>query len=151
MNQGTKKEKNPAWLSWGVWVVVILVLSQFMGNQSSVSVALAEESLTLTAASGYTAQLLWEDIASVELRDAFDCGTPVDGTDGDKEKSGVWQNDELGEYQLFFNTKLSSCIICLTKAGDPIVFNFESEESTESLYNAILEWLDSLGYEYEIK
>lgn len=134
------KEKNSRmWASWIIWAVVILALSRFMAGEQQVSVAVGTEGLSFKTESGYTSQLGWDDISALEVRADFAYGTLVEGTDTDKEKSGIWTNDALGEYELIAEAKISACIICSTRSGRVVAFNFESEESTRSLYEAIQE------------
>lgn len=133
-----KTDRKRVWISWAVWAVVILILSRFMGSEKAVGVNVESDGLSFETDSGYASQLKWDDIQSLELRESLSCGTLVEGVNSRKEKSGVWSSEEFGEYELFSNAKLSSCIVCQRKTGQVIAFNFESEESTRSLYDAIL-------------
>lgn len=137
-----KLDKKKVWVSWAVWLVVILILARYWNGEKIVGVTVEADGLSFEADSGYTSQLKWDEIQSLELREDFSYGTPVEGTDSNKEKSGIWNNGELGEYELFSNAKLGCCIVCKRESGRAIVFNFESDESTRSLYDAILKRIE---------
>lgn len=135
-----KKDKDQikSWLSWAVWIIVIVILSRFMGGGLAVNVTMDADRLYLETKSGYVSQIMWEDIQSVELTDDVRYGVVIDGENGAKEKSGVWRNDEFGEYELCISTKFSKYIVCVSQSGHVIVFNYESEASTNSLYDAMM-------------
>lgn len=133
-----KADKKKVWISWAVWLVIILILAKLMGGEKAVGVTVEENGLSFETDSGYTSELLWDDIDSLALREDFSCGTLVEGVDSSKEKSGIWTCSEFGEYELFANAKLECWIVCVRKTGQVIVFNYESEESTKSLYDAVL-------------
>lgn len=137
-----KPDRKKAWISWTVWLVVILILARTMKGEKIVGVTVESDGLSFETDSGYAAQLKWDDIKSLEIREKFSYGTLVEGVDGKKEKSGIWSSEEFGEYELFSNAKLECCIICQRESGPVIVFNFESEESTQSLYEAIVKELN---------
>lgn len=124
--------------------MIILILAKVMNGSSVTSVTVEENGLSFAAESGYTSSLKWDEVKSVEMRDALDYGTLVDGSDTSKEKSGLWTNDEFGEYELFVSPKISTCIVCTLQTDRVIVINYESEESTDSFYQAILEKLEKL-------
>lgn len=136
-----KLDKKKAWISWVVWLAVILILARTMKGEKIVGVTMESDGLSFETDSGYASQIKWDEIQSLELRENLSYGTLVEGVDGNKEKSGIWNSEEFGEYELFSNAKLQRCIICKRESGQVIAFNFESEESTKSLYDAILKEL----------
>lgn len=140
-NKQAKENKRKTWISWIVWVIVILILSRTMGGQQKVSVSVNTDGLAFRTDSGYTSELKWDEVASLELQETLPDGTLVEGTDTRKEKSGIWTNDTFGEYELIVNAKVTNCIVCRTTSGRVMVFNFESEESTKSLLTAMEEKL----------
>lgn len=141
MQKENKESKRKVWLSWVVWILIILILSRFMSGEQKVSAAVAEDGLSFKTESGYASELKWDEISAIELQENFAWGTLVEGTDNSKEKSGTWRSDALGEYELIANAKVADCIVCFLDSGRIMVFNFESAESTESLFTAIQEKL----------
>ena len=137
-----KLDRKKVWISWAVWLVIILILARTMKGEKIVGVTVETDGLSFETDSGDAAQLKWDDIQSIELRENLSYGVLVEGVDGSKEKSGIWSSEEFGEYELFANARLKSCIICHREPGQTIIFNYESEESTKSLYDAILKELN---------
>ena len=125
-----------------LWIAVFAVLSIFMKPTKTTSAAAQEGQLQITGKSGYTLSVVYDELETVEYREQMDYGTVVDGVDEGKEKSGIWENGELGQYRLCVNTKVKPCIVLRTKEQTMVV-NFESESSTQALYNAILEQMDT--------
>ena len=120
-----------------IWLVVIAVLAIFMNPGSPVSMEALEGEFVMQGNSGYIVRITYAEIQFMELREGLDYGMLVSGVDGKKEKSGTWENEEFGEYQLCVDAKVSSCIILHTKTGIQVV-NIESDKSTAGLYKAIL-------------
>lgn len=141
-NENPKENKVKVWVSWIAWVIIILILSRTMSGEQKVSTTVEADGITFQADSGYTAELQWDEISDIEVVEDFPYGTLVEGTDNSKEKSGIWNNDLFGEYELIANAKVSSCIVCTTNSGRTVVFNYESEESTESLLKALQEKIE---------
>lgn len=139
-----KMDKRKTWISWAAWLVIILILAKVMNSGSVTAVTVEENGLSFAAESGYTSSLKWDEVKSVEKRDVLDYGTLVEGSDTAKEKSGIWNNEEFGNYELFVSPKISGCIVCTLQSDQVIVLNYESEESTDSFYEAILEKLEKL-------
>ena len=133
-------KSDSAWKNLILWVVVIAVFAVFLHPRRTVNADANEGYLTITGASGYTVEIRYEDVRSAELRESMDYGTRIDGTDEKKEKSGLWNNDEFGQYRLCVNAKVPSCIILTTDQGVTVV-NYESRTSTQQLYEAILRQL----------
>ena len=138
MNKNAKTDRKRTWISWIIWLAVIIGLSNIMGTGTADTTTMDTDGLYFQSASGYTSSIKWEDIQRVEVTECPEFGTLVEGTDVASEKSGRWINDQFGEYELFVSTKIENCVICMTKDNRIVVFNFESEESTVSLYDAIL-------------
>ena len=119
-----------------LWIVVIAVLSFFMKPIPGTSCKAQDGSLLVTARSGYSLTVVYDELTSAEYRELMDFGTMVDGVDDRREKSGIWHSDELGSYQLCVNPKVTPCLILRT-ADEVFVINFESKDATKALYDAI--------------
>lgn len=120
-----------------LWIIAIIVFSMVLKPHRTVNTEAFDGKIRIQGYSGYTMDVAYDEIESVELQKNFDYGIPVDGTDEKKEKSGIWKNAMFGEYQLCVNTAIDTCIILHMTSG-VLVMNYESEKSTESLYEAIL-------------
>ena len=132
------KRRYSVWHTTLIWLVVIVVMGFFLRPNRAVQVQVDDEGLVLTSASGYTINVRYDEIGGAEYREDFDYGSPIDGTDDNQEKSGLWENSELGRYRMCVNAKVAPCIVLTTDEG-VLVINYESAKSTQSLYNALLE------------
>lgn len=132
------KKRRSIWMVALGWVVIIFLCSSFMGRKNTVSVEIEDEGMVVWSASGYSCGVVWDEVQNVEVRDAFELGEMVSGTDEEKEKSGVWENREFGQYQLCIDAEISRFII-LSTDEEVVVMNYESGDSTDSFYEAIKE------------
>ena len=123
------------------WIAVIAVFSLFMKPKANVSCAAEDGQLLVTGRSGYELTIVYDTLVSVEYFDEMEYGTMIEGTDDKYEKSGLWENDELGQYLMCTSAKVDSCIVIETEE-QVMVINYASETSTSSLYEALLEQMD---------
>lgn len=125
------------------WIAVFAVLSIFMKPVRSTSCAAQEGRILVTGRSGYELPVVYEKVTVIEYRGEIDYGTMIDGADDGKEKSGRWENDEFGQYLLCVNAKVEPCIVLHTEE-QTMVINYESEQSTRALYDALVEQIDTV-------
>ena len=128
-------------------VIVIAVFCVFqMGRGSGVhSLQFDNEnkSMMLIAPGGKTSVAIkYEDIKSVSEAASLDLGTCIDGIDTKKCRFGTWSNDAYGEYTLCISPKIKDYIVLETVHGI-VVLNFESKDSTQHLYPALLDLLET--------
>lgn len=86
----------------------------------------------------------YEDITYSIPLDTINSFTYVEETEYPEETKsilhGTYSNEQWGEYILYVNGKVPSCIVAETKSGT-YVFNYENESTTKSLYEALEELL----------
>lgn len=126
-----------------LWVAVIAVLSFFMKPVKNTSCVAEEERLLVTGRSGYELPIVYQEVTRIEYREELDYGSLLDGVGDGKEKSGQWENDEFGQYLLCVNAKVKPCIVLHT-AEQTMVINFESQQSTRALYDALVEQINAI-------
>jgi len=68
-------------------------------------------------------------------------GEIVEAQETRKVDSGVYHNDAYGDYQLHVQTKLDKYIV-VKNADGVIVFNLESNDTTQELYNYMMQLRD---------
>ena len=129
-------KRGSMWKTTVLWILTIAVLSIFLHPHKTVGTTTNEKGITFQSASGYEVEVCFDQVENLQLVDEFDYGTLVDGTENRKEKSGIFQNASFGQYRLCVNTKIPKSIIIRT-ANDICVVNYESEKSTEELYEAM--------------
>ena len=93
-----------------------------------------EGGVTFTATTGENISFDWSDAKDVQLYDEWDFGHMVSGTDSRSERSGIWNNEELGEYYLFTVPKAKKYIGVRLLDGSAVVFNCESTSATEKYF-----------------
>ncbi len=91
----------------------------------------------------------YSEILSVNMRDDLNPGSFKIGLDTDTCKFGTWQNEEMGSFTLCAFPNVSEYIVLETTNGT-VVFNYQDNDSTEHLYTAFLELLESKGWEADI-
>lgn len=130
-----------------LWIAVLAVLSLFMKPAKITSCAAQQGNILVTGRSGYELPIIYEEVTAIEYRGELDYGALIDGVDDGKEKSGQWENAELGQYLLCVNAKVNPCIILRTRE-QTMVINYESQQSTQALYDALLEQIDPASHPY---
>ena len=129
--------------------LLILVLAIFFYGafgRDTLLLSLADETVTVTGPEESSFSVPYREIASMELREDFDCGVPVDGDLKNHIRYGLWHNEELQNYQLFASDKIGVVILLRTTGGDVLVFNYESEDTTRSYYDSFTDFLAEQGY-----
>lgn len=123
-----------------VVAAVVLVLRLHWGGPT-VTVLPEENGLTVVAADGTVHTLDFSRLTSVELCHdlaQFDRGEQLNGESGRSVTSGRFRNAQFDEYELHVMEELQSYVVARDSAG-VLVFNYESDETTESLYTYLFE------------
>ena len=138
--QLSAQNRKAWWTNLAICLLVIVIFTVYrsMNGEPASMVELSREGMTLNSTAGETVSVVWDEIEESEVRSDVDYGTCISGTDTAREKSGVWQNDEFGEYDLYINPKIGSCIVCRLDSGRYVVVNIESEKTTQSLHEQIV-------------
>lgn len=125
---------------------LIIVLFFFLRGDNSIVLELREnDAITLDGPQGTFVAIPYEDIQSVALLDSFDRGECINGGTKYKNVYGTWLCEAFGEYTLMARTKVDEHIAITDKDGQTLVFNYESNEVTENLYELILNLLEQQG------
>lgn len=133
-------------MRWGKRMLTIVILSVFLfrncREESSVLVEAGEHSLKLQGPeeSGFSCEIEYADICSVELLDELEYGQKIEGFENQDVLCGVWENGSLGRYLLCADRSVGAYItIC---SGDiDVVFNVESGNASREFYGAFTELL----------
>lgn len=136
MSKGKKKILS----SLAVILVVVLVLL-FRGDYSIV-LSFDNDIFTIDGPQGYVFSVPLEEIESVTMTESFDKGTCTEGGTKHGYSFGLWENGS-GEYQLCVTDKVERFLTVRETDGGITVLNFESDESTENLYQLINDVLEN--------
>lgn len=119
----------------GIVTVVIVIILLLVAPAGSVTASLEEEDLKVEAPM-VNDLILYEDIASIELRDDLDTGRRVGGFGGENVRSGNFQNEEYGRYVLASYNAVPLHIV-VHHSGGVLAFNLETEESTRQMFEQL--------------
>ena len=134
-NNALTQAKKRMWMNLALSILIIVGFSIYRSQTGADRelVMLSQEGMTLTGEDGRSISFLWTDIQDAELRKELDYGECAAGTDNGKEKSGIWINEEFGEYDLYVNPKVSESVVITLSNSRKVVVNIENNKTTESL------------------
>ena len=116
-------------------VIATLVVFMFSGD---ITYTPGDTALRIEASFTTTAQLQYDRIDALELRENFNIGSRVIGFGSPRLSTGIFQNQELGNYNLYAYTTCNTVI--LIQCGENLlVINAETPEETTALYQTLLE------------
>jgi hypothetical protein len=124
----------------GICLLAAIMIYLVSTDVESISVAVKNEYLTLSYSSGDSFEIKLKDITSVSEKEDLDLGKYVSGIETKKYKFGVWENDEFGEYSLCIYSNVEKYIVVETSTNI-FVFNIDSDDSTDSFYQAFMDLL----------
>ena len=120
-------------------VVFILVLMAamlaiaFYDSAEDIKVTIEPESVTIKA-TGYTMNIPYEMIESMELADMPKKGTIISGKDDLVVRYGNWENVAWGEYFICADLDATKCIVAHLDDGRVFVFSRKSNQETETIF-----------------
>ena len=120
-------------------VVFILVLMAamlaiaFYDSAEDIKVTIEPESVTIKA-TGYTMNIPYEMIESMELADMPKEGTIISGKDDLVVRYGNWENEAWGEYFICADLDATKCIVAHLDDGRVFVFRRKSNQETETIF-----------------
>jgi|GEM_PF-648772 len=151
--QMTKEEKKNMKVIIAVLLAISLTITGvtagivvFMGD---VDVDIREDSFRVDAPSAkktvYYSEIDIDPFGKplIELRYEFDRGSKESGFNSPRINSGKYHNEEFGDYTLATYAKVEVYIVVSYDNGHGIVFNINTAESTENLYNELMDMLES--------
>jgi len=137
-----KRNKMTGWRDVAICIVLIIVVMIFFDGNRTVKPVIEKTTFTITGLEDSSISFRYEDIDSVEMRfgmEDYDIGEKIEGNELRKCICGTYRNAELGEYQLYSVTNVTRFIILHLSDGQVVVFNGESEETVEAMYNFLTE------------
>ena len=118
--------------------LVVIAIVAVMMLYGDITYTPGDTALQIEASFTATAQLQYDRVDGMELREDFDIGSRVFGIGSPRLSTGTFQNKELGNYSLYAYTGCDTVIII--RAGESwLVINAETPEETAALYQTLLE------------
>ena len=146
----TKRQQNTGLLvTLGIVIIVALFFNSNKGSRA-IDYKVSENYLTVTGPSdtGFSTDIPWLDIVSVEVADTLDIGESISSTVSQEYEDclcGTFKNDLYGTYTLCISKNISKFIVLKTNDGI-LVFNFNDANTTVGLCDGILTYLDEHVY-----
>ncbi len=126
-------------LSFIVFILIITLVMRFI-NYGDVSGDMSFDGtgVQIEVPDGTVYAFSYSEILDISLETMpDDLGTCVSGDQARALYCGIWENETWGTYVVYLNPTLSSVIV-MEVPDQTIVVNLESDDTTESLYQAIL-------------
>lgn len=117
----------------------VIVFSLFTGGDA-VEVRFGEESVAIES-TGFEFNIVYADIAGIELTTLPEFGTMDKGTDTVSLKCGNWNNTIWGDYHLCVLPDVPNCVVVTLTDGRTVVFNYKGEENTVDVYGIFQDYL----------
>lgn len=119
-------------------IIVVVLVMTVINPPDSVYFQLVEDVICVDGPEEFRYEFPLAEVEQMTLEE-----DPVYG-DGTKAKGVVWgeyTNDRWGEHTQCVYAKVPVCIV-VTGQGETFVFNVENEETTRSLHEALLEYME---------
>lgn len=118
----------------------VTLLISFAESANLMKIEFGEETVSITSKK-YSMSIDYVDVASIELAEIQDAGESIDGRDNISSRGGQWKNDAWGEYTICANLAVTKCILVRLEDGRLFVFNSNSDEKTQAVYEEFLNYL----------
>lgn len=132
-----------------IFIVILLAAATvyyFVHPSEPQGLSFGDEAMTVAAEGEppYTIEVRYDDIEDLEQAKDLDLGQCLEGGETKRCRYGLWENDAFGQYRLCVWTGLTQYVVLDTAEGT-VVCNYESDEATGSLYDALVKFLAERG------
>lgn len=135
MEDSRKRQKHLMLLIF-IAFIAALIWEILSGGTGAVSFHTEDEYMTLAGPEGTSIQINYSDITDISGTTDFEPGSAVDGGTKGKVNYGTWENDTLGTYESFVDTRIDTVIVIRTD-DVTVAFNYEDENATGELLQAL--------------
>ena len=120
-----------------VFLAALFLIITLRGK-STASVSIDKGSMTFSGPGGYHRVIDYDEIqldgiTLIDTEDLEASGQALSGGENRKYRWGQWDSDTLGEYTACVIRKLDTAVLFETTAGETVIFNIESDDTTASL------------------
>ena len=131
-----KSDKTAAWIT-AVAVPLILISVGVLMFTGNVEVNFSEEDFQIVASYMDDLTVRYEDIDSLEYRDAISVGYREMGYNSARLSLGTFKNDEFGRYTLYAYTQGEGAVI-LRSGEKVLVIVAQTADETRTIYDSLL-------------
>lgn len=121
-------------------LLAVTLLISFLESANLMKIEFGTETVSISSKK-YSMSIDYADVESIELADIQDAGEDVGGQDDLTSRGGQWKNDAWGEYTICANLAVTKCILVHLKDGQLFVFNSNSNEKTQAVYEEFRTYL----------
>lgn len=114
-------------------ILVFVVVVMFVGD---VSVTFETEKFVVKASFSETLNIPYENIDSVEFREEFAAGSRYMGFGSPTISTGIFQNEEFGQYTLYAYTNGEGCVV-LRQDDNVLVIVGKTLDETKNIYDSL--------------
>ncbi len=128
--------KRNRWITTLIFILILFFGSLFAlrGNSGSVMAQVNDTLLGVVGTYGDPTFVSLDEIEQLQLTETMDFGTQVDGETKDNTMSGVYHNEEFGDYTLHVYHEKAPYIIVKYNGGNILVFNLGRASLTDEMY-----------------
>ena len=121
-------------------LVVFLVGTRIMGG-TGITPDFGDDALTVNGPQKFSFTVDYDQITDLELVELTDPGTILSGGENRSYSWGSWENDAWGRYTLCAAKKIDTAIRLTTRDGEYLVFNYQDDDTTQSILQMFKELL----------
>lgn len=139
-----EKVKKLVPLKHVIFVLVLMVATvaiAFYDSAEDIKVSVEAESVTIKA-KGYSMNIPYEMIESLELADMPEKGDIISGKDDFVVRTGNWKNDAWGEYHICADLDATKCIVAHLNDGRVFVFSRKSNKETTTIFETLQAYVE---------
>lgn len=127
-------------------LIIAVILIQSVTGRSTLLLDLAGDEIRLLVGEEYALSIPYSAIDSIELLEMPKLEEKISGGETRSARYGVYRIEPWGECEVCVAEDCKLCLMICAQ-GKPYLINYESEETTENLANAIPELMANKGYE----
>ncbi len=118
-------------------IALIMTLPNFR-SQGALAIGMDDTRLGINHSIGGSTEAEYADIESIELVSSVDIGHMISGIGDEKSRSGIYENEIFGTYELYQYIAVESFIV-IYKSDSVLMFNLSSIRKTEKFYEDLME------------
>lgn len=133
--------KRSRWTTTLIVIVILFVgtVVALRGDTGSVTAQVDSAMLGVLGTYGNATFVPLEEIEDFWLTDTIEIGTCIEGEETKNTASGVYSNEEFGEYTLHIYTDSEPHLVVRYGEGKTVVFNLGRERLTKGIYEDLEE------------
>lgn len=122
-----------------VIISILLIIAYFFAvPNGSMTIGADDQRIAIAYGDHQAKQFTYDEIASISFHETFEIGNAVVEEVIGSVRTGIYQNQSLGNYAIYAYMNVESCIVLNLNNSEKIVFNLENDRKTKAFYEEIL-------------